>query len=90
MGKEMKRKLEVMEMHTCPRCDSKDSTVISKSPIVDIWEMYQCSVCLFTWRSNEPEYITNPEKYNKAFKVKPEDIPMVDIVPAVPALKIME
>ncbi|WP_102349111.1 non-oxidative hydroxyarylic acid decarboxylases subunit D [Bacillus sp. Marseille-P3661] len=70
-------------MHICPRCESY-SDVIAKSPKYGVWEMYQCAICFFTWRSNEPEYITNPKKYNKAFKVNPADVPNAIVVPAVP------
>ncbi|MBE6185515.1 non-oxidative hydroxyarylic acid decarboxylases subunit D [Heyndrickxia ginsengihumi] len=77
-------------MHICPRCDSKEATVISKSPKKGVWEMYECPVCLFTWRSNEPESIANPEKYNRAFKVNPANIPHTDIVPAIPERKVVK
>jgi len=72
-------------MHTCPRCESKEATVVSKSPVEGAWEVYMCPVCIFTWRSIEPETITNPEKYNRAFKVNPADIPFAENVPALPA-----
>ncbi|MGA9173589.1 MAG: non-oxidative hydroxyarylic acid decarboxylases subunit D [Thermoactinomyces sp.] len=71
-------------MHTCPRCETKKAEVVTKSPVKGAWEVYQCPVCLFTWRSSEPETITNPEKYNKAFKVDPADVPLATQVPAVP------
>lgn len=71
-------------MHTCPRCESKRAEVVSKSPVEGAWEVYLCPDCIFTWRSSEPENIASPEKYNKAFKVKLEDIPLAAHVPPIP------
>ncbi|WP_085524554.1 non-oxidative hydroxyarylic acid decarboxylases subunit D [Tuberibacillus sp. Marseille-P3662] len=71
-------------MHICPRCESKKATMVSESPVQGTWEVYLCSVCLYTWRSSEPEAMVNPEKYNPAFKVDPEDVPNAHEVPAVP------
>jgi vanillate/4-hydroxybenzoate decarboxylase subunit D len=69
-------------MNTCPRCESK-AELVAKSPVEGAWEVYLCPVCIFTWRSIEPESITNPEKYNKAFKVNPADIPNAAHVPPI-------
>jgi vanillate/4-hydroxybenzoate decarboxylase subunit D len=55
------------------------------SPVEGAWEVYMCPVCIFPWRSIEPENITNPEKYNRAFKVNPADIPFLENVPPLPA-----
>jgi hypothetical protein len=71
-------------MHTCPRCESKEASIVAKSPVKDAWEVYLCPVCIFTWRSIEPETTINPEKYNRAFKVNPADIPFSENVPALP------
>ncbi|WP_026693411.1 non-oxidative hydroxyarylic acid decarboxylases subunit D [Peribacillus kribbensis] len=71
-------------MHTCPRCESK-ADLMAKSPVEGAWEVYMCPVCIFTWRSIEPESITKPEKYNRAFKVDPADIPLAENVPPLPA-----
>ncbi|WP_138495032.1 non-oxidative hydroxyarylic acid decarboxylases subunit D [Paenibacillus pinistramenti] len=70
-------------MHTCPRCESKTASVVAVSPVKGVWEVYLCPVCIFTWRSTEPETITNPEKYNPAFKVNPEEIPFAAHVPPI-------
>ncbi|MDE1407692.1 non-oxidative hydroxyarylic acid decarboxylases subunit D, partial [Bacillus licheniformis] len=47
-------------MHTCPSCELKKAETVSKSPVEGAWEVYQCQHCFFTWRSSEPETITNP------------------------------
>lgn len=69
-------------MPVCPRCES-NADLVAKSPVEGAWEVYLCPVCIFTWRSIEPESITSPEKYNRAFKVNPEDIPNAAHVPPI-------
>ncbi|HET6872630.1 MAG TPA: non-oxidative hydroxyarylic acid decarboxylases subunit D [Sporolactobacillaceae bacterium] len=75
-------------MHTCPRCESKKAEMVFESPVKGAWEVYVCPVCIFTWRSSEPETITNPEKYKKAFKINPADIPNAMNVPEIPERKV--
>lgn len=45
--------------------------------------MYSCPVCTFTWRSTEPETITNPDLYNPLFKVDPNDLSKYQIHPEI-------
>jgi vanillate/4-hydroxybenzoate decarboxylase subunit D len=71
-------------MKTCPRCDSNKATIVTQSPVQGAWEVYLCSVCLFSWRSTEPNSITDPKKYNKIYKIDPKTIPLADRVPIVP------
>ena len=40
---------------TCPRCDTADVRVLTRSPVPGAWEMYSCRVCLYSWRSTEPD-----------------------------------
>ncbi|MCL6631819.1 MAG: hypothetical protein K6T63_04225 [Alicyclobacillus herbarius] len=61
-------------MAVCPRCEAKEASVIARSPVKGAWELYQCPTCFFIWRSTEPEFITDPAKYNPAFKVTPNDV----------------
>ncbi|MFT0802645.1 non-oxidative hydroxyarylic acid decarboxylases subunit D [Bacillus swezeyi] len=75
-------------MHTCPRCDLKKAETVSKSPVEGAWEVYQCQHCFFTWRSSEPEMITNPATYNPAFKIDPSEVGTAVHVPAIPKRKI--
>lgn len=70
-------------MHICPRCDSNRSEVVSHSPVAGAWEVLLCPVCMFTWRTSEPDSITDPAKYKSAFKVDPRDIPNVIHVPLI-------
>ncbi|MDM5197046.1 non-oxidative hydroxyarylic acid decarboxylases subunit D [Fictibacillus enclensis] len=71
-------------MDKCPRCDSKKTEFLCESPVKGCWTMYSCPVCTFTWRSTEPENITNPELYNQRFKVDPSDMGKYQIHPAIP------
>lgn len=59
-------------MHICPRCESNRSEVVTRSPVKGAWEVLLCPVCLFTWRTSEPDSITDPAKYKSAFKVNPK------------------
>lgn len=58
----------------CPRCGSETVNLLTKAPVDDAWEVYICDTCCFSWRSTEDEDITNYEKYDKRFKINPEEI----------------
>jgi hypothetical protein len=70
-------------MPICPRCDDPNSSILTESPVKGIWVMYRCPRCLFTWRSTEPEEVTNPARYNRDFKLTPEMIEHAMITPAI-------
>lgn len=70
----------------CPRCDSELVSVMVKSPVGDAWEVYLCDTCKFSWRSTEPENITDPEQYDKRFKLNPEEFDKLDQIPPIPTL----
>ncbi|RIP37068.1 vanillic acid non-oxidative decarboxylation protein [Staphylococcus gallinarum] len=71
----------------CPRCDSKNINLLTKAPKDDAWEVYICDTCTFSWRNTESEHITNPDKYNPDFKLKPETFEQLDQIPPIPNLK---
>ncbi|ATH63585.1 vanillate/4-hydroxybenzoate decarboxylase subunit D [Staphylococcus pasteuri] len=71
----------------CPRCDSKDVELLTKAPKDDAWEVHICNTCTFSWRSTEGEHITDPEKYDKRFKLNPEEFESLDQIPPIPELK---
>lgn len=71
----------------CPRCDSQEVALLVKAPKDDAWEVYKCDVCLFTWRSTESQDITDPDKYDKRFKIDPRSIPLLQVIPPIPELK---
>ena len=64
----------------CPRCDEDTVEVMVKSPVGDVWEMYLCNTCFYSWRSTETVDI------NPIFKVKKENITKLGIIPPVPPL----
>ena len=68
---------------TCPRCDSATTEVQFESPVKGAWVLYRCTTCLFTWRSTEPETITNPKLYPARFKIKPEELKDFPVMPAI-------
>ncbi|WP_275298391.1 non-oxidative hydroxyarylic acid decarboxylases subunit D [Clostridium sp. YIM B02555] len=70
----------------CPRCDSELVSVMVKSPVGHAWEVYLCDTCKFSWRSTEGENITDPEQYDKRFKLNSEEFNKLDQIPPVPPL----
>ena len=65
----------------CPRCDSETIKTISTSPVPDVWEYYGCTTCQYSWRSTE-----HPVVHGR-FKIKPEDIDKLPILPPIPPLE---
>ena len=50
----------------CPRCADEQIEVMAKSPVKDVWTVYQCQHCLYTWRDTEKDI---------------DDAPMVPSIP---------
>lgn len=71
----------------CPRCDSTTVSVMATSPVGDVWEVYFCETCSFSWRSTEPDDITDPAKYDPRFKIDPATIASLDEMPPIPPLR---
>ncbi len=65
----------------CPRCDSETVRVMTKSPVGDVWKVYVCDTCCYSWRSTEDIHV------HDVFKLNPADIPNLQQIPAVPPLK---
>ncbi|WP_277619541.1 non-oxidative hydroxyarylic acid decarboxylases subunit D [Rouxiella chamberiensis] len=82
-------KPENMSLHPerCPRCESGGPEALSHSPVKGAWTVFHCKTCFFTWRSTEPDFITDPQKYNPNFKFSPADMADFGVMPAVPELK---
>jgi vanillate/4-hydroxybenzoate decarboxylase subunit D len=70
----------------CPRCDSDAADLLVKSTVDNAWEVYMCSICNFTWRSTESEDVKNPSLYDKRFKINPNAIPKLTVIPPVPKM----
>ena len=64
----------------CYRCGSEDCRVMVKAPVDDAWEVYVCNTCFYSWRSTEEINI------HDTFKLKPEEIPELQVIPPIPPL----
>jgi len=71
----------------CPRCESKKTSVLTRSPVEAVWEVYHCEDCFFAWRSTEPDFITDPAKYDPEFKLSRAELDRAAIMPNVPPLR---
>ncbi|CAM3168750.1 vanillic acid non-oxidative decarboxylation protein [Lactococcus hircilactis] len=68
----------------CPRCHSKEISLLTKSPVGDVWEVYLCETCTFSWRNTEGENITQPDHYDSRFQLNPEDFVHLENIPPIP------
>ncbi len=66
----------------CPRCRSTAS-IRATSPVSEVWTVFGCNTCFYTWRSTEPEENRDPEKYRQVFRLNPADLASLPIVPAI-------
>jgi hypothetical protein len=71
----------------CPRCRTAGAATLAQSPVAGVWTVYGCNVCFYTWRSTEPQENTDPDKYPEAFRLNPEDLKNLPIVPIIPPLR---
>jgi transposase-like protein len=71
----------------CPRCRSNTTEVRGSSPVADVWTVYGCDTCFYTWRNTEGEANTNPDKYPAVFRLAPEDLPKLQVAPRIPPLR---
>ena len=71
----------------CPRCDTEDIELVTKSPVGDAWEVYICKTCWYSWRSTETPDKTDPKLYNKKFKIKADSIAKMLTIPPIPPLR---
>ena len=71
----------------CPRCRATKIELRSTSPVPGVWSVYACSTCLYAWRSTEPDENTDPDKYPAPFRLKPEALPGLPVIPAIPPLR---
>jgi hypothetical protein len=71
----------------CPRCRATQIEVRSTSPVAGVWTVFACVTCLYAWRSTEPEENANPDKYPAAFRLKPEQLADLAVIPTIPPLR---
>jgi vanillate/4-hydroxybenzoate decarboxylase subunit D len=72
----------------CPRCRSTTTEVRSTSPISGAWTVFGCSTCFYCWRSTEPAENTKPDQYPAIFRLKPEQLASLPVIPNIPALRL--
>ena len=65
----------------CPRCSHNNVKTIAKSPVGDVWEVYCCQKCWYSWRSTE-----TPQILDK-FLLDDTKIAVMQVIPPVPPLK---
>lgn len=70
----------------CPRCDSNLVTIMVKAPVNNEWEVYLCDICKFSWRNTEDKSITDPELYDKRFKLNSAEFGSLSQIPPIPPL----
>jgi hypothetical protein len=71
----------------CPRCDSEHIELMATSPVGNVWELYVCSTCWYSWRSTETPDKTDPKLYNKKFKINPANIDKMLMIPPIAPLR---
>ncbi len=71
----------------CPRCDSEKVHVLTESPVGNVWTVYICDQCFYSWRNTESEELTDPAKYSTKWKLNAEKIANLQVIPPVPPLK---
>ena len=64
----------------CPRCDSEKTRTMVKSPVGDVWEVFVCENCWYSWRSTETPVVS------AVFKLNDEKIANLGVIPPVPPL----
>jgi transposase-like protein len=65
----------------CPRCESENIRKMADSPVGNVWEVYVCEKCWYSWRSTETPVVIDK------FKLNDEKIAHMGIIPPVPPLK---
>ncbi|GAB2752699.1 non-oxidative hydroxyarylic acid decarboxylases subunit D [Salinifilum aidingensis] len=70
----------------CPRCAWEELHHLATSPVPDVWEVWQCARCLYTWRTTEPARRSTRAAYPERFRMTQADIDAAPEVPAVPPL----
>ncbi|NDL61651.1 non-oxidative hydroxyarylic acid decarboxylases subunit D [Acerihabitans arboris] len=71
----------------CPRCKHPGVGVLFESPVKDVWTVFQCGQCLYTWRSTEPPRRSDPRHYPDAFRLDAESLDHAEAIPPVPDLQ---
>ncbi|GAA4081855.1 non-oxidative hydroxyarylic acid decarboxylases subunit D [Actinomadura miaoliensis] len=75
------------ETTICPRCGHQTIEQLYTSPVPGAWDVLQCALCFYTWRTSEPDRRTRRDAYPDGFKMTIEDIENAPEVPTVPPLR---
>ncbi|SDH07069.1 non-oxidative hydroxyarylic acid decarboxylases subunit D [Nonomuraea jiangxiensis] len=70
-----------------PRCDHDDVVVAATSPVPGVWEVFQCQMYTYMWRSAEPLRRISRERYPAEFRLTKADIDAAHESPSIPALR---
>lgn len=70
----------------CPRCADEHIETMAHSPVANVWTVFQCQRCFYTWRDTEPARRTQREHYPEAFRMTQQDIDNAPEVPTIPPL----
>ena len=65
----------------CLRCNEETVRVMTKSPVGNVWEVYVCDTCGYSWRSTEKAHVDD------VFKLTKEGIAKLQVIPPIPPLK---
>lgn len=65
----------------CPRCGKDEARVMVKSPVGNVWEVYVCDCCYYSWRSTEEIHIS------EKFRLTEEKMEHMGVIPPVPPLE---
>ena len=71
----------------CPRCRSRTIEVQAESPAAGAWTVFGCTTCRYVWRSTEPVEFQDPDKYPEVFRLRPEDLSHLPVIPTIPPLR---
>ncbi len=64
----------------CPRCGSEQIDILTNSPVGDVWKMFICEKCFYSWRSTEKVHIL------EKFKLSDSALEKMQVIPPVPPL----
>lgn len=68
----------------CPRCAAEGTQLLAESPVPNVWEVWQCTRCLYTWRTTEPARCSTRAAYPEQFRLTRREIDTAPEVPRVP------
>jgi hypothetical protein len=70
----------------CPRCAHDAVDTVATSPVPGVWDVLQCTRCLYMWRTTEPARRSTREAYPAEFRMTQADLDSAVEVPAIPPL----